>query len=166
MNESDVTLSLNCSVLSPLISQMTVRLARKVANIQLWMDRPTRKPKPPCCAVYTTTKGAYQVQLVLCASRKTLRRIAQGMLGESSGDPEEIEEAAKEFLNILCGNIVSEIAHRYRANVLFSPPRFAHDGRHPPLGGSSERMSFQDGGDVEIDIIYNWRSAIFADSVK
>lgn len=166
MNETNVTPGLDCGEIDSLISRTTVWMARKVANIQLRMDRPTREPKPSCCAVYTTTKGAYQVQLVLCASRKTLRRIAQGMLGESSDDPEEIEEAAKEFLNILCGNIVSEIARRYRANVLFSPPHFACDVRPPLLGGWSERMSFADGRDVEIYIICNWHSATFADSVK
>lgn len=166
MNESNIALSLNGSEIAPLISRTTMWIARKVANIQLRMDRPAREPKPPCCAVYTTTKGAYQAQLVLCASRKTLRRIAEGMLGESSGDPSEMEEAAKEFFNILCGNIVSEIAHRYRAKVLFSPPNFALDGRCPPLDGSSEHMSFAGGGDVEIYIICNWRSVLLTDSVE
>lgn len=158
MNKTNEVFSLNYSEIDPLISRTTVWIAWKVAHIQLQEDRLTREPKHSCCAVYTTTKGAYQVQLVLCASRRTLRRIAQGMLEESSEDSEEIEEAAKEFFNILCGSIVSEIANRYRANVLFSPPCFAHDDCRPLLCGLSKCMSFADGEDVEISIICNWRS--------
>lgn len=166
MDASNATLHLNRSEINLMIGRITVWAARKVAHIQLRMDQPAREPETSCCTVYTTTKGAYQVRLALCANRKTLCRIMEGMLGEPSGDPDEMEEAAKEFFNVLCGNIVSEIARKYRVNVLFSPPQFALGGCPPPLGGPWEYMSFAGGGDVELYMISNWRSVLLAGSVK
>lgn len=76
------------------------------------------------CTVYTITGGDYQIRLVFCAERALLRRIAEGMLGESTEDPEDIRECAMEFFNVVCGRIVAAIFRETRTRARFHCPDF------------------------------------------
>ena len=107
-----------------LIQLVTVQVAETVANVKLRRERSPLDFGVDMCTVYTSTKGAYQMRLVLCAEKSFLLRIAEHMLGEPISGFGDIEEAAKEFFNILCGHIVGEIARQCRVKAMFTPPSF------------------------------------------
>ncbi len=110
----------------------TVRLVfRQAAAIELQdCGAPGTVPQK-LYTVYTTFCGGYRIRFSFCAEERLLRRIAQNMLETEELTQEDIEECAKEFINILCGHVVKSVFSQTKVSASFHTPYFV-EGRYIP----------------------------------
>ncbi len=78
-----------------------VRLVRVAAH-----DPPPRQ----CDTVYTVIQGSYSAAMAVRYEHRLFARIAEQLLGLDA-QPDDALETCKEYLNIVCGRVISEI-HR------------------------------------------------------
>ena len=119
--------------LHELICDMTQKITQNVAHIDLTPCDMEPDPHRSLCSVYTTLSGGYSACLVLCAERTFLHRLTENILGHPTDDPEDLEEYAKEYFNVLCGRLVGEIYQVTGLGAKFHPPclQDGHYSRSP-----------------------------------
>lgn len=89
--------------------------------------------------VYGLVDGEYQMQLRFRAEPRMFTRLAKSMIGEEPQDPEEVQEYATEFFNVLCGRFISEIyrnsklAGRFLPTAYGKAPEETHSGADEPV---------------------------------
>lgn len=103
-----------------------------------------------CCAerrdmdefaeVYAEIDGTYHARLSLRAGTRLWRALAENILGGPLTAPDDPEEYAKEFLNILCGRLVSDIFRLTHSPARFFPPRWTQ-GALPPFDDKTHFIS-------------------------
>lgn len=86
----------------------------------------------PPLAVSIKIGGAYDSCILLYGDRSFFFRLAQTLFECSKPTQEEVEEAAKEFLNILCGQLISAIYDKTGIPARFYPPCFFETADVPP----------------------------------
>lgn len=86
--------------------------------------------------VYTTFSGGYEIRFAFYAEAKLWKRITENMLDIQDAKEDDIEECAKEFVNILCGHIVKSIFEKTKTAARFQSPYFVKGNCIP--GGSSD----------------------------
>lgn len=110
--------------LHELICDMTKRITQNVAHIDLTLCDIEPDSHRDLCSVYTTLSGGYSTCFVLCAERSFFHRLTENILGYPTDDPEDLEEYAKEYFNVLCGRLVGEIYQLTKLGAKFHPPIF------------------------------------------
>lgn len=80
------------------------------------------------CTVQTTFEGGYCASLTLCADTALFTRLAQQMLEEETISPQDVEDFAKEYFNVICGQIVAKLFQSTHVASRFHIPEF-HIGR-------------------------------------
>ena len=83
------------------------------------------------CTVYTTFDKGYHTSLSLCAETAMFLRLTQGMMEREEVTPQDVEDFAKEYFNVLCGHIVTTLFRETRIPAKFLPPSF-QQGRYIP----------------------------------
>lgn len=90
------------------------------------------------CTIYTTFEGSYRGALILCADTMFWTRLARYVMQEDIVDPNDFEELAKEYFNVVCGQIAAGL---YR--ISHSPSRFRipvfYMGRYIPIAEGEEQ---------------------------
>ncbi|RGE68939.1 chemotaxis protein CheX [Anaerotruncus colihominis] len=112
--------------LEELIHRTVVDITRQIAKIDLRLCSQDPDPANELCTLRTTIDGDYHTELVLHADRALLHRLTENMMEAKTTDPEDMEEYSKEFFNVLCGHIVSEIFRRTKLPARFHTPCFAY----------------------------------------
>ena len=112
--------------LEELIHRTVVDITRQIAKIDLRLCSQDPDPANELCTLHTTIDGDYHTELVLHADRALLHRLTENMMEAKTTDPEDMEEYSKEFFNVLCGHIVSEIFRRTKLPARFHTPCFAY----------------------------------------
>lgn len=89
-------------------------------------------PIRPVCTVSITVwdRDSY---LSLCAETVLFTRLARSVMQEEHVTLQDVEDVAKEYLNLLGGHVISELFREKRIPVRFSVPAF-HPGRYAPPG--------------------------------
>lgn len=100
------------------ISHRVVKI--DVVNIPEGGKLPAAQP----CSVYTKTRGDYEMTFVLYTDYKLLEKMTSNMKRGAAATEEEIPLYMEEFLNILCGHIVSNMNKEEKLKVFFDVPRF------------------------------------------
>lgn len=84
------------------------------------------------CTVYIGFRRGFRSSLSLRADAALFARVAQSMLRkEERVTPEELEDAAKEYFNVLCGHIAAALYKSTHVAARFSVPSF-HWGSYSP----------------------------------
>lgn len=83
------------------------------------------------CTVYTVFERGVSSALTLSADAALFVRIARQMLCMEAVAPEDAEDCAKEYFNIVCGHIAAEIYRSTNVSPRFQVPGFCC-GRHAP----------------------------------
>lgn len=115
----------------------TLRWAtKKTAGIALpaGVRRPPGVPEADSgglCTVYTVFQRGVGSALTLSADAALFARIARQMLCMEEVAPEDAEDCAREYFNIVCGHIAAEIYRSTNKSPRFLVPGFCR-GRHAP----------------------------------
>ncbi len=88
------------------------------------------------CTIHTTFEGGYHASLALCADACLLMRLTQHFMQEEIVTSQDIEDFAKEYLNIICGRIVAGLFRSAHISSRFHIPSFSL-GRYIPDDVSS-----------------------------
>ena len=72
--------------------------------------------------VQTTFEGGYNATLFLCADTALFTRLAQCVLQSETVSQQDVEDFAKEYFNIICGQIVAKIFQTAHVSSRFSIP--------------------------------------------
>lgn len=109
--------------LPALLERLAVQLLNEWAEISSVCRAEQGSAFPPC-AVSIIIDGAYGGRLWMCAEKALFYRMAQGACGCSLPSSEDVEETAKEFLNILCGRLISAVYEKTKIPARFYTPCF------------------------------------------
>ena len=76
------------------------------------------------CTVHTILEGNRRAALLLCADTALLKRLAQNILHTPQVPSQDVEDVAKEYLNIICGQVVAGLFQVARITSRFQIPNF------------------------------------------
>lgn len=72
--------------------------------------------------IFVVTTGEFQEVFSFCVDRKVMETMARNMMHGADVEEKDIEYCAMEFVNILCGQMISRINRAYNTRVRFSVP--------------------------------------------
>ena len=87
------------------------------------------------CMVQTTFEGGHQGSLTLCVDTALLTRLAKQVLEEETVAPEDLEDFAKEYFNVICGQIVARLFQLTKTVSRFHIPCVCTGLQKPNKGG-------------------------------
>lgn len=102
----------------------------QVAGIRLFRKE-EQLPDQELYTVHAAFERGFNSSLSLCAEKNILIRLTQAMMQEDKVTPEDIEDFTKEFFNVVCGHIASELFSVTRVASRFGIPSF-YPGRYEP----------------------------------
>ena len=76
------------------------------------------------CTVHTTFEGGFTGTLVLYADTALMARLAQQVLQTDEVSPQDIEDFAREYFNVICGQIVANLFRTAHISSRFHIPSF------------------------------------------
>lgn len=100
------------------ISHRVVKI--DVVNLPDGASVPSLQP----CNIYTKTRGDYEMTFVLCTDYAVLKEMTRNMKRGAEASEEDVPLYMEEFLNILCGHIVSKMNKKEKLKVFFDVPCF------------------------------------------
>lgn len=127
--------------LSKIFDRMTREITRKVVGLQLTLADVPPGDGPPggdLCTVYVAFKRGFCFGLSLRTDMVLLTRLAQRFLQKEDITSLEVEEAAKEYFNVLCGRIAIALYKATRTASRFGVPSFYRESFSPQ--GSREQL--------------------------
>lgn len=77
------------------------------------------------CSIHTKFEGGYQATLSLSIDTSLLVRLAQNVLQEEDIKPEDLEDFAKEYFNVICGQIAAKLFQTAHISSRFQIPVFS-----------------------------------------
>ena len=80
-------------------------ITEHISNVQLYKQESALLGET--YTVQTTFEGGYNATLFLCADTALFTRLAQCVLQSETVSQQDVEDFAKEYFNIICGQIVS-----------------------------------------------------------
>lgn len=115
-----------------ILDEVLQDITQQVAGIQL-CPQETASEDEEMYTLYTTFEGGYQASIALCAEVAMLTRLTQYMMQEEHIAQQDIEDFAKEYFNVLCGQIAAGLFNATHIASRFGVPNF-HLGRYTPSG--------------------------------
>lgn len=88
------------------------------------------------CTIHTTFEGGYNAILVLYADRALMTKLAQQVMQEESVAPQDVEECAREYFNVICGQVVAGLFKTAHISSRFRIPTYCV-GRYVPQGNGT-----------------------------
>lgn len=115
--------------LAEIYDRITREMTPLAAGIRLHPD--TTEPAGEIYTVHIKFEKGFHMTLFLCAERALFIRAAQHMMQVEEITPRDIEDVAKEYINVLCGHFASQLFQLTRIPARFSVPAF-QAGRGAP----------------------------------
>ena len=109
-------------------------ITRRFGGIQLSQQDGTLSDD--ICTVHTVFEGSHRAALLLHADTALMTRLAQNVLGQESVSQQDLEDAATEYINIVCGQIVAGVFQSTHVPSHFQIPHF-RTGRYLPEEGAA-----------------------------
>ena len=117
--------------LAELYGRITREITPRAAGIRLRPD--TTEPEGEIYTVYVTFEKGFHMTLSLCAEKFLFIRMAQYMMQTEEISRQDMEDVAKEYINVLCGHFSSQLFQLTKIPPRFSVPAF-QAGRYTPEG--------------------------------
>lgn len=117
--------------LEAVFDPITRDVTRRTAGIELY-----RGNTPPAGELYTVCTAferGFAFSLSLCAEASLFFRLTRRMMGREDISFQDVEDFAKEYFNVLCGNIAVRLFQATQVASRFAVPVFCA-GRYQPDG--------------------------------
>lgn len=112
--------------LAEMFDQITREITPQATGIRLRPDR--AGPRGEIYTVFILFEKGFHMALSVCAEKSMFIRTAQYMMQTEEISRQDIEDVAKEYINVLCGHFASRLFRLTRVPTRFSVPAF-HEGR-------------------------------------
>lgn len=115
------------------LAAMLDRIMREVTEqtVGVRLHSGEKKLGENLCTVHISFNKGFHSSLSLCAEMALMERLARKMFGEDIREMQDIEDFAKEYLNILCGRLVRFLYRATHIGASFGVPVF-YRGRYAP----------------------------------
>ena len=120
--DSDLANALTEQEFLSISDQALRKITHHMGRVRLFSQQP--EPSEDMCTVYTTFEGDYQGSLILCMDTEFLLHLAQQVLDANDVTPQDMEDTAKEFFNVLCGNVSAGLHQSAGLSTRFRIPQF------------------------------------------
>lgn len=117
--------------LEALLDAAVREVTAKISGIQLY--RGGDPPGGDFCTIHIAFRKEFRSSLSLRADTSMLTSLAQSALMVETVTPQDLEDFAKEYFNILCGKIAAIFFMTTKKPARFSVPAF-YWGRYEPEG--------------------------------
>lgn len=112
--------------LSELLDQVTREITQREAGIILSLkDSSPKELDGEVCSVFITFNRGMDTGLSICADTSMFVRLACGMMQTDKITPQDVEDVAKEYLNVLAGHVLSRLFQATKMSARFSVPSFS-----------------------------------------
>lgn len=137
------------AILSGSLQDTTLRFA----GIRIWED--VAAPSDDICTVHTILESSRPAALLLHADRALLTRLARAIMRQDILSPQDVEDVATEYFNIVCGRVVAGLFEATHMSACFQSPSF-HLGRYLPQTASACRcvLNYAGGDNERMQLIY------------
>lgn len=126
-----------------IFDQITREITPQATGIRLRPD--SAGPEGEIYTVFILFEKGFHMALSICAEKSMFIRTAQFMMQTEEISRQDIEDVAKEYINVLCGHFASRLFQLTRTPARFSVPAF-HEGRCA-LDGHQEDIVLTYSGD-------------------
>lgn len=92
------------------------------------------------CTVETTFEGGYHGTLRLAADTALMTRLTRQVMEAEEVAPQDVEDFAKEYFNVICGHFVARLFQRTKVASRFRIPVFSTQRREPEAGKENDQF--------------------------
>lgn len=132
--------------------QIAREITPQAAGIRLRPD--STAPEGDICTVYIIFEREFRMALSICAEKSMFVRTARYMMQTEEISRQDVEDVAKEYINVLCGHFAARLFPLTRVPARFSVPAF-HEGRRPLEGHREDFvLSYTGDGDEHVQLIH------------
>lgn len=115
--------------LKEVFDRITRQVTKDTIGIQLVEG--DASPGEDLCTVHIGFQRGFRSSLSLRANKAMLRRLTQSLMMEENVSLQDMEDATKEYFNVLCGQIAAALFQATRIAARFGVPSF-HHGHYSP----------------------------------
>ncbi len=108
--------------LAEIYDRITREITPQAAGVQLRPD--TAEPKGEIYTVYITFEKGFHMTFSVCAEKNLFTRAAQYMMQVDEISRQDMEDVAKEYINVLCGHFAARLFQMTKIPARFSVPAF------------------------------------------
>lgn len=119
--------------LSGLLDQVTREITQEAGVVLRLIGEKPDGPEGEVCTVSITFDRGMDTSLSLCGDAALFSHLTRGILQTEDFTPQDVEDVAKEYLNVLCGHILSRLFQVTKQPARFGVPSFCR-GRHEVEG--------------------------------
>ncbi len=128
--------TLSQSQVLEILDRVMKDITNRIVTIQSSDKTPPLCPNDSC-TVYTTFEGGYRATLTLCVDSNLLLHLAQTSMQEENVSAEDLEDFAKEYFNVICGQVAARLFQAAHISSRFQIPTF-ETGCYTPEETSQE----------------------------
>lgn len=114
--------AMSCESLMELLDNTIQDVTKATTGIQI--SRGNQKPQKDICTVCIYFNQGFSSSLALYAEKPMLERMTKTALQMEFATSRDVEDYAKEFFNILCGQITAAMSYTTKISSRFSVPEF------------------------------------------
>lgn len=115
--------------LEEVFDRITRKVTRDSVGIQLVQGG--TPPENNLCTVHITFRRGFSSSLSFRADAAIFVRMTQSIIKGRRITPQDVEDVAKEYFNVLCGHIAADMFKATRISSRFGVPSF-HQGSYAP----------------------------------
>lgn len=139
--------------LRELFDRVMRNVTEKESGILLYQDK--GPPGGNLCTVYIVFEKGYRHSVSMCAEESIFTRITRHMLQEEVVGPQDVEDCAKEYCNVLCGHIAAELYRATKVASRFGLPVFCRGICQPKDHRRQFEINYSSDRDERIQLIHH-----------
>lgn len=97
--------------------------------VEIRLCEPEKTLSGDICTVETTFEGGYHGTLRLAADTALMTRLTRQVMEAEDVAPQDVEDFAKEYFNVICGHFVARLFQRTKVPARFRIPVFSTQRR-------------------------------------
>lgn len=114
--------SLSDKEMQDILNSIMLNTTEQMANIEIKNEG--NSLSPDICTVNTSFDGNCKATISLFADKSFLLRLTQEIFHNKDVTKQDIEDAAKEYLNVICGRLINKVFPLIHRPTTFNIPAF------------------------------------------
>lgn len=133
------------------------RIIREVteSSAGIALIRGGEAPGEHICTVHIGFRRGFRSSLSLRADAALFARLAQSMLGTEHITPQDLEDVAKEYFNVLCGHISAALYNATHISARFSVPYFYWGSYSPKDHREQFVIRYSSGQNEAVELVHH-----------
>ncbi|MBD5459833.1 MAG: chemotaxis protein CheX [Lachnospiraceae bacterium] len=139
--------------LREILDRVMRNVTEKESGILLHQEKDP--PRGDLYTVYIVFDKGFRHSVSMCAEENMFKRIARHMMQEERVEPQDVEDCAKEYCNVLCGHIAAELYRATKVASRFGLPVFGRGNCQPQNHRKQFEISYSSDRNEWIQLIHH-----------